>query len=386
MKNKLTLLHLSLIDGIGPITIKKMAEKKPAGFCWSDLYQLRSSDIAHRFDLTQWVAQKISVGLSDTKTLETECRLIEKHKISFATIGSDDYPHMLAEIHAPPPVLYWIGQPVFHEQKTMAVIGSRKAHRYGQQAIEHLVPELVRQKWVIVSGGAIGADSMAHSQTLKSGGKTVVVLGAGLLRLYPASNKRLFDSIVSNGGALVSAFPLMTEARPGNFPARNRIISGLSRGCIVVQAAAKSGARITAQFALEQGREVFAVPGPIGDELSAGCHALIQQGAKLINSAEDIFVEFPSFSHGGVGETKIPKIFQGQLSGQSLIIPARKSQKVEPVKGPSGQVLHLCTAPTSTDDLVLKVGLEIEKLQELLFDLQLAGDLKQNFAGLWERA
>ena len=294
MKNKQTLLHLSLIDGIGPVTIKKLLQEKPSNFELSDLYTLTTADIMQQFGVSQKVAQKMYSGLQDAAKLNRELELLEKHQIDFTAAGFEDYPSLLAEIYAPPPVLYFKGNLTSDDTKTIAVIGSRKAHRYAEQIITQFVPQLVNQGWTIVSGGAIGADSMAHRQTVKSGGKTVVVLGSGLLNPYPASNKRLFDSILQTGGALVSSFPIETHAKPGNFPARNRIIAGLSRGCLVVQAAQKSGARITAQFALEQGREVFAVPGPIDDELSLGCHGLIQQGAKLTGLVEDIFAELDS--------------------------------------------------------------------------------------------
>jgi len=382
MKNKQTILHLSLIDGIGPVTIKKLAQKNPKDFLLSDLYALTAGDIVHQFGVSKKTAQKIVSGLQDKAVLERELTLIEKHQISFVTFGFDDYPHLLAEIYAPPPVLYFKGTLIPDEKKTIAVIGSRKAHRYGQQVIAHFVPQLVCQDWTIVSGGAIGADSMAHQETVDSGGRTVVVLGSGLLRPYPASNRRLFDSVLQKGGALISSFSLETQAMPGNFPARNRIIAGLSRGCLVVQAAKKSGARITAQFALEQGREVFAVPGPIDDQLSLGCHALIQQGAKLTGSVEDILVEFSDQLQKAKPGPAI--VQQAVISFQNESIVPKVAQK-PPLEGIQGQVWLACKSAISVDDLTHKVGLEPHQMHALLFELQLEGHIKQNFAGLWER-
>jgi len=382
MKNKQTILHLSLIDGIGPITIKKLVQKKQKDFLLSDFYNLTISDIMHQFGVSQKVAQKIFSGLQDTSILQRELALIEKHEISWTAFGFDGYPHLLLEIYAPPAILYFKGNFLSEDKKTIAVIGSRKAHRYAEQIIGQFVPQLVQQGWTIVSGGALGADSMAHSQTVQAGGRTVVVLGSGLLRLYPASNAKLFDSILQAGGALVSSFPLLTEAMPGNFPARNRIIAGLSRGCLVVQAAQKSGARITAQFALEQGREVFAVPGPIDDELSLGCHGLIQQGAKLTGCVEDILVEF---ADGLEKNNTGPAIVQQKVAHvQKTIIPQKRVQKPE-LEGIEQKVWLACAQATSADDLTHKIGLEPHQLHTLLFELQLAGHIKQNFAGLWER-
>jgi len=380
LNNALVFLHLSLIDGIGPVTIKKLVQHKPDGMAWSDLYNLHVGEVMHRFGVFAKIAQKIVAGLADQKLLDQEIALIEKHDVHFVTLGSDKYPELLSHIHAPPPVLYFLGQPIINEPKTIAIIGSRKAHRYGEQVIEQLVPPLVVDGWVIVSGGAIGADSMAHHQTVKVGGKTVVVLGSGLLRPYPSSNRHLFKEVLRTGGALVSAFPLMTEARPGNFPARNRIIAGLSRGCVVVQAAEKSGARITAQFALEQGRDVFAIPGQLGDPLSVGCHRLIQEGAKLISGVQDIFEEYQFLPH----VDKITKVVTtNNEPSYHFVRPAKKKQVAHT---PQEKIMHACAAPTSIDDLSIKLELDMAKLQELLFDLQLAGQVQQNFAGLWECA
>ncbi|MCK5632988.1 DNA-processing protein DprA [bacterium] len=393
MDNKKLFLHLSLIDGIGPVTIKKLVDAKPADMNMVDLYQMTSSDIVHRFHMSRSVAQKIVQGLSSDELLNKELALIEKYNVQFTTLGSREYPEFLANIHAPPAVLYWLGEDVFKKQKTIAVIGSRCAHRYSQQVIDQFIPELVANDWVIISGGAIGADSMAHHATVKAQGKTVVVFGSGLLCPYPSSNRKLFESILHSGGTLMSAFPLMTQPRPGNFPARNRIIAGLSRGCLVVQAAHKSGARITAQFALDQGREVFAVPGPIDDPLSAGCHGLIQQGAKLVCTIEDILLEFePLFGTFKINSLKKEdRIVQQKRSGtlptvkkiEKKIIHSKKIFKKEP--GIPGEILQLCEQPSTTDQVMLALNIDLEHLHELLFDLQLQGKLIQNFAGLWER-
>jgi len=393
MNNKEIIFHLSLIDGIGPVTIKKILDQKPIKMELADLYKLRVSDFVHVFGMSKTGAQKIVDGLRNKKNLEKELRLIETHNISWTVLGQDGFPKLLSEIYAPPSVFYFQGAGFFDE-KNMAVIGSRKAHRYAQQTIEYFVPELIEHGWTIVSGGAIGADSMAHHAAVQARGKTVVVLGSGLLKPYPASNRKLFNEVLQNGGTILSAFPLQTEARPGNFPARNRIIAGLSHGCMVVQAAEKSGARITAQFALEQGREVFAVPGPIGDELSIGCHALIQEGAKLIGSVKDILVEFdPLFVEN-------PSTGSGCSSGQAIKKQVAVQKKQRPV-APSAPVdsrkdlssltdleadiVRACSVASTADDIACAVKVEPGVLHERLLDLQFSGYIRQNFAGLWEQ-
>ena len=288
---KKVILHLFLTDSIGPAVVQKIIERKPDNVAWCQLYQLGVSDWCSLFDFSIGLSHKLVSGLSDVTALEKELQLIERHSINWTSIIDVDYPELLKHIHLPPPVLYWQGAPL-NTQQSIAVVGSRKANQYGQDAVEYLVPQLVAHNWTIVSGGAIGIDSMAHRATVRAGGKTVVVLGSGLLQWYPVRNWRLFEDVLAHGGTITSSFPLQTEAFPGNFPARNRIIAGLSSGCVVIQAAEKSGARITAQFALDQGRDVFTVPGSIKDPLSAGCHKLVHEGAKLVHDVGDILSEY----------------------------------------------------------------------------------------------
>lgn len=393
MNNSRALLHLSLIEGIGPVTIKTLIA---SGVQPADLYACSSRDLVERCGLAVSSAQKIVAGLSSYQDLDREMRLLEQYGVQWTTLGSSDYPELLAAIHAPPVVVYWRGANLFHEPKMMAFVGSRKAHRYAEQVIDALVPDLVTQGWVIVSGGAIGADSMAHRAAVRAGGRTMAIVGSGLINPYPASNRRLFEDIVAQGGALVSCFPLETEAMPGLFPARNRIIAGISRGCVVVQAAAQSGALITAHLALEQGRDVFAVPGLIGDELSAGCHELIKQGAKLTSHSDDILSEFAwlGVHTQVVSPQKTPQ--EGYIApAQQAFLPEHRFRQ-ECVAGSSTQplvasdslegiVLNACVRPISTDDVALLVHKDIDAVQGLLFELQLEGKVTQNFAGLWER-
>ena len=283
---------------------------------------------------------------------EQEKQLLEKHNIQFITILDTQYPALLKEIHLPPSGLYIQGS--FSSKKNMAIIGSRKANEYGRKVIHNLIPELVAHEWTIVSGGALGADTFAHEETLINNGKTIAILGSGLLQPYPLRNKKLFNIILEKGGAVASPFPLQMLPQPGNFPARNRIISGLSKGCIVAQAAEKSGASITAHFALEQGREVFAVPGIIDDPLSVGCHRLIQEGAKLITHVNDILEEFGEYS----APKKVPEKKQAEEVQNS--IPAQKE-----ITHP---ILKHCKKTISIDELHQETGLTIFELQQQLFD------------------
>ena len=368
------ILHLSLIDGIGPATVQAIVERGKRNDSWQDVYRLRTADWMYQFGFSEKVADKLISGLADTQLLDQEKQLIEKYKINWTTYLSGDYPYFLKQIHLPPPVLYWQGGALQDQQKRLAFVGSRKAHHYGQQVIDTIVPALVAHDWVIVSGGAVGIDSMSHEAAVRAGGKTIAVFGSGLLRPYPLANKRLFASIVASDGILMSPFPLRMQAMSGNFPARNRIIAGLSKGCVVVQAAAKSGARITAQYALEQGRDVFAVPGPIDDELSAGCHALIQEGAKLVAKPEDILSEYgEQLERAPVHKNMHKNEFADAIKNRPNKVP----------DGPQGHIIRACKQACSIDELAQKTGLKLSELQDMLFKMQLEGAIRQDFTGMW---
>jgi DNA processing protein len=378
MTNQHIILHLSLIDGIGPATIAQLCARITEHQDLSDLYACSARDIVERYHIAPSYAAKIVAGLADRSLFEQEYARIEKHAISWATLLDDAYPLDLRTIYSPPSVIYWKGTLPTQDTPTIAFVGSRKANRYGETTIRTLVAPLVEKGWCILSGGALGADSMAHEAALQAQGRTVSVLGSGLLQLYPRTNLRLFERILDAGGALVSSFPLMQGALPGNFPARNRIIAGMSKGCVVIQAARKSGARITALFALEQGREVFAVPGMIDDELAEGCNALIQEGAKLVMTVEDILVEFDPM----VKKAGIP----ASLQQMSLYDVEPEEPKLKPTVIPStmeGKIQSICKQGVTTDELLLETGLSLPELTAKLFDLQIEGLIEQNSAGMF---
>ncbi|HEX2978097.1 MAG TPA: DNA-processing protein DprA [Candidatus Babeliales bacterium] len=364
-------LHLSLVKGVGPGLCKRLHDELGDNFLL--LYNLKIKELMS-FGFSEQTSELIVSGLAQRSVLERELELLKKNSISFVTLFDQNYPALLKEIHLPPIVLYYKGPLV--QEDALAVVGSRDANNYGQYAIEQFVPPLVAHNFAIVSGGALGADAMAHRATIKAGGRTIVVLGSGLLKWYPATNQRLFQSVLDNGGTLISSFALETTPAPGNFPARNRIIAGLSRGCLVVQAAQESGAKITALFALEQGREVFAVPGPISDSLSAGCHSLIQQGAKLVHTAHDILAEFNLVPAG--------KIF---ATGEKEKISRSAEQITINFSLPlAQQIVQACSRPLSLDQLVEQLNSDLSTCQAAIFDLQLAGVLEQTFNGMWQKS
>lgn len=206
------------------------------------------------------------------------------------SLHDPDYPPLLAAIYDPPPFLYVRGDPRIPNPYPVAVVGSRRASHYGKTVAERLCQELAEQGITIVSGFARGIDALAHRTALAAGVRTIAVLGTGIDRIYPPEHRRLYEEI-SEQGLILSEFPLAALPEPHHFPQRNRVISGLSLGCLVVEATLESGSLITARSALEQGREVFAVPGSILSETSAGTHQLIRSGAKLVERVEDILEE-----------------------------------------------------------------------------------------------
>lgn len=393
-RNKNVFLHLSLIPNIGPASIMRIIK----GIFWDQypdllqaglmefievqenldfeqLYTFNTHDFIKKCGLNNTSAQDVVNGLANKALLDAELTLIKKHKVDVISVFDVHYPDILKQIYSPPIILYIQGQSLHNLAKRLSIVGSRKADNYAQKVVTSIVPELVVRDWHIVSGGAEGVDSMAHEATLAAGGKTVVVMGSGFLHPYPANNEKMFQTIVTCGGTLVSPFSLQTRPDRGTFPARNRIIAGLSQGCVVVRAAEKSGALITAQFALDQGRLIFAVPGSIYDELSVGCHELIKQGAKLVNTAGDILEDFGETVSTGANFN--PAVAHKTTEQISHFEPATKITE--------DPLLVFMNSACSLDDLSIKTELSFDKLQQKLFELQLEGKVRQNFAGLWER-
>ena len=207
------------------------------------------------------------------------------------TWGDDGYPERLRSIAAAPALLYIRGEMTPDDSLSVAIVGTRRATAYGREVTHRLATDLAALGVTVVSGLAKGIDGIAHDRTLAAGGRTIAVLGHGLHTIYPPEHKSLAARIADGNGALITEYPPGAPIDPGNFPARNRIISGLALGVVIVEADRKSGAMITADFAADQGREVFAVPGSILSPMSAGCNALIKDGARLVTGVDDILAE-----------------------------------------------------------------------------------------------
>ena len=281
-------LAITRIDGLGIRGCHKLIEHfgSPQAAYMASLTELESCGVPAR------VAQAIFAQAA-LKEAEKEVQEISKADCELIAYDSDDYPHVLKQIPDAPLLLYVRGDAKLLSQYAVAMVGSRRPSAYGSSVAHRLAHDLAQRQLVIVSGLARGVDSASHRGALEAKGKTVAVLGSGIDVIYPRENKKLADEIAKSG-AVISEFPLGTAPTPENFPIRNRIISGLSLGVIVVEAAEYSGSLITARLALEQNREVFAVPGNITSAQSFGPNHLIKQGAKLVDQWMDVIEEFPA--------------------------------------------------------------------------------------------
>ena len=280
-------------------------------------------------------------------------------------LGDEDYPAMLNEIPGPPEVLYVNGDIEALHQPALAIIGSRNPTEGGIRNAREFARHLAGQGFTIVSGMAQGIDAAAHQGALDAGGKTVAFLGTGIDRVYPPGNRELAHNIAKQG-ALVSEFPLGAPPERWHFPARNRLISGLSLGTLVVEAARRSGSLITARLAGEQGREIFALPGSIHNPLSRGCHALIRQGAKLVETAGDIIAEL------------------GPLVGH-MLDATLDEDAAEPVSELGEEYVGLRKLlshdPVTIDELEKQSGLTIDQLSSMLLILELHGEVESLSGG-----
>lgn len=367
------IVHLTFVQGFGPAAIQKLVDHVGLDQL-NKVYEMTPTDFAV-LGFSPELCLAIVSELSDRSNLDKELELMRNFQAGFVTFYCQQYPKVLKEIHVPPIVLYYQGDvTLFAHEKNIACVGARKAHRYVHEALMHLVVPMMHDGWVVVSGGAAGADTYAHQIALDQGKKTIVIVGSGLCHQYPPQNKKLFENVVAAGGLIVSCFPMNMHPEPHCFPIRNRLISGLSRGCLVLQAAAKSGALITAECALQQGREVFALPGSIFDPLSAGCHSLIQQGAKLVTSSQDILEELDYGQFAHYDKASVPL-------QQKLFEPAVVDQSNDLAR----QILQCAVVPITADMLMTKLGVQMQILQNILFDLSLDGKISQDAMGFWKR-
>ncbi len=348
-------LALNLIPGVGSIIFKRLLDRfnTPEAVFSAPIKELLKIE-----GLGEKIANEIKKG-PDQKKIEKELKIIRELGIKIIKIKDDYYPNRLKDIYDPPPLLFVRGEIKKEDELAVAIVGSRKTSPYGREVTEKLSSELAKNGVTIISGMARGIDTVAHKGAISVGGRTIAVLGCGVDVIYPPENHNLFYQIIEHG-AVVSEFPLGSLPEGGHFPRRNRIISGLSIGVVVVQASSESGSLITARFALEQGREVFAVPGNIGAEGSRGTNKLIKEGAKLVESSEDILEDIlPQWRKGGLIPEKRETLEDGLREEEKIVYEV------------------LGETPVHIDTIIRETRFDPGKVSSILLNLELKGIILQ---------
>lgn len=360
-------LALTLTPGLGPTRAKRLVEF------------FGGVESVFRASLTELEAAGIPVASAQSLATGRSIELAQDELgkaagagVHIISLDAPEYPPELRQIYDPPLLLYVRGNASVISQPGIAMVGTRHPTPYGMGMAERLACDLAARNLVIFSGMARGVDTFAHRGAVSAKGKTVAVFGTGVDVLYPKENSRLADQILSFGGALISEFPMGTFAAPQNFPIRNRIISGISLGVLVVEAAEYSGTRITARCALEQNREVFAVPGNVTNKNSWGPNTLIKQGAKLVATWEDIWEELPA----NVRLTLTPETGAESPTGQTASLFEEPS--LSPHEKKIYRVLKADEAQ-HLDQIIEKLEAELSSSEifAALFELELAGKVKQ---------
>lgn len=297
------------------------------------------------------------------RRVRTDIAWLREHEITLLDTHSEYYPGMLGEIRRAPPLLYVWGDPSVLTLPQIAIVGSRSPTTSGKDNAFHFAKSLASAGVTITSGLALGVDIAAHQGALSANGRTVAVLGTGIDQIYPQRHQQMARELVLAGGAIVTEFPLGVQPMPANFPQRNRIISGLSCGVLVVEAAVKSGSLITARYAIQQNREIFAIPGSIHNPLSRGCHALIKDGAKLVETAQDIVDEIQGFLAMKWQELKQDPSTTALQVAKELV----ESEHEDII------LKYLDYDPISFDALVERTGLQTGELMAALLTMELKG-------------
>ena len=348
-------LALTRIKGLGCISFKKLASH------FADPTQSLSATAAE-LSAIEGIDRKAVDGLlafTQWDEVEQEVQRAEEAGVKIIPFGSGIYPARLRSIADPPPCLYVKGEIRREDDKAVAVIGTRSASHYGRRVARDLCRGLASLGFTVISGMARGIDGVAHDEALNAGGRTIAVLGSGVDRAYPPEHRKLYDRISENG-AVISELPLGAPPLAFNFPARNRLISGLSAGVVVVEATEKSGSLITAAIALEQGREVFAVPGEVGSSRSRGGHRLIRQGAKLVENVDDILEEIAP-----------------QLVARDRQPAALRTLPVD-AQSETHKIFDLLQERSlHIDEVIEASGFSASRVSQILLELELQGFLKQ---------
>lgn len=364
------ILLLHHLPGVGPATFKRLLQR------FRSVDAVLEQSIADLADYLNPAARSILQEYRSSKDNNVTRKLayfrdvLQTMDVAVITQSDADYPSLLKNIPKAPPVLYVRGNRDVLHLPQLAMVGSRHATPSGLQNTQQFANYMSRSGFVITSGLALGIDAAAHMACINAGGKTIAVMGTGIDRIYPTRHAALADSILETGGALVSEFPIGTPAAASNFPLRNRIISGLSLGVLVVEAARKSGSLITATTALEQGREVFAIPGSIHNPLSRGCNMLIKNGATLVEDAEDIVDELSGML--GYKQAELFRVVEQTPTADALEKLSKDQQVL---------MLMMGFETVTLDQLAARTGMTAAKLSALMIELELKGKVARSESG-----
>lgn len=371
-------LALALVPGLGPkLTAAVLAHFGSAA-------AVRRAAVGE-FVAVPLIGLKLATRFADalrSVDVEAEWRLIRKHGVRPVLLGSPEYPASLATIPDPPALLYFRGEMLPADSRAVAMVGSRSCTPYGKRVAERMAAGLVRAGWTVVSGLARGIDGSAHRGALDAGGRTIAVLAGGLANIYPPEHAELADAVAQQG-ALVTETPMTMEPQPGMFPARNRIISGLCRAVVVVEANARSGALITVTHAAEQGREVYAVPGNVDSLASAGCLELIRKGARLVRSADDVLEDLQ-----GLSTPDPPAKPKPAAAVPTLFEPQPPTVPVGPPVGLDDlqqKLWDALTAPRHADELARELGLPAGELSVVLMKMEMKKAVRRLTGNRYER-
>ncbi|HUR55394.1 MAG TPA: DNA-processing protein DprA [Gemmataceae bacterium] len=370
-------LALALVPGLGPKLTAALLERFGSAAAARRATAAELRDIPHIGDRT---ADAFAATLRNVD-LEPELRLLERHGVRVVPRGFPGFPPSVAGLVNPPGLLYFRGEWTEADAGAVAIVGSRACTGYGKKLAEQIARGLARAGLTGVSGLARGIDGCAPRGALDAGGRTVAVLAGGLSKIYPPEHADLAEQVAKQGG-LVTETPMTVEPQPGMFPARNRIISGLSRAVVVIEANAKSGALITARHAAEQGREVFAVPGAADSSASAGCLELIRSGARLVRSADDILEDLR-----GIAAPEYAKQESGVRRQESA-----KPQQPEPLTAPmpvldvvQQRVFDALAARRHGDELTRELALPVSELSRVLMQLEMKRLVRKLPGNFYER-
>ncbi len=361
MDNFKALVLLNMVKDIGSVRTKKLIEafKEPCLIFKASLSRLAA---------VERMSAQIARGILEAREridVDKEIKKAEDLGVRILTLFDDDYPKNLKEIYDPPYVLYVKGDFIDADENAVGIVGSRGASYYGLSCAQSFASKLSSFGLTIVSGMARGIDTASHRAALNAGGRTIAVLGSGLNNIYPPENEGLFAEIAQHG-AVISQFSLDTPPAACNFPIRNRIISGLSRGVLVVEASSKSGALITARYALEQDREVFAVPGKVSSPTSSGTNDLIKQGARIVTEPEEILAELKA------------NLKLNPAQARSCGDQEKEDGILNSLDTKESRVFRILSdEPKYIDSICLETGLDVSACLFLLTQLELRGIVRQ---------